>query len=158
MIPVTICRFYCPLENLENIPGGSFRVGGCRLCSQTKEAGFQMIISSDTRLLIGINIEDLYDQPYIATWLHEFRDSYISELGVLDTQKKLNLARYFFADALTIRLNAHDTALTIKPSSFSPQPSNYQQTFSEGSLSCNLFFGLLTTTCSSVQFDFIEHR
>jgi hypothetical protein len=99
-----------------------------------------MIISSDTRLLIGINIEDLYDQPYIATWLHVFRDSYISELGVLDTKKKLNLARYFFADALAVRLNAHDTALTIKPSLFSPQPSNCHQTFSEGSLSCNLFF------------------
>ena len=54
-----------------------------------------MIISSDTRLLIGINIEDLYDQPYIATWLHVFRDSYISELGVLDIKKKLNLARFF---------------------------------------------------------------
>lgn len=95
MIPVTMCRFYCPLQNLENIPGGSFRCGGGRLCSQTKEAGFQMIISSDTRLLIGINIEDLYDQPYIATWLHVFRDSYISELGVLDT-KKAQLGPIFF--------------------------------------------------------------
>jgi hypothetical protein len=97
MIPVTMCRFYCPLQNLENIPGGSFRpgVGGGRLCSQTKEARFQMIISSDTHLLIGINIEDLYDQPYIATWLHVFRDSYISELGVLDTKKSSTWQDFF---------------------------------------------------------------
>lgn len=132
MIPVTICRFYCPLENLQNIPAGSFRVGGGRSCSQTKEAGFQMIISSDIRLLIGVNIEDLYDQPYISEWLHAFRDSYISNQGVTDEKKKLNLARFFFADALAVRLNAHDTALSVKPSLFFPQPNNEQQIFSEG--------------------------
>ena len=101
-----------------------------------------MIISSDTRLLIGINIEDLFDQPYIAPWLHKLSDCYISDSGVIDTNKRLNLARFFFADALAVRLNAHDTALTIKPSLFSPQPNNSQQTFSEGPLFLDLFFGL----------------
>jgi hypothetical protein len=30
MIPVTMCRFYCPLHNVENIPGGSFKIQGWR--------------------------------------------------------------------------------------------------------------------------------
>jgi hypothetical protein len=132
IVPVTVCRFYCPLQNLENIPGGSFRLGGGRSCSQTKEAGFQMIISSDTRLLIGINVEDLYEKPYITPWLDVFREYYQTNEGAVDEQKKLNLARFFFADALAIRLNIHDTALTVKPSLFFPQPTNQQQIFSEG--------------------------
>jgi hypothetical protein len=132
IVPVTVCRFYCPLQNLENIPGGSFRLGGGRSCSQTKEAGFQMILSSDTRLLIGINVEDLYEKPYISPWLDVFREYYQTNEGAVDEQKKLNLARFFFADALAIRLNIHDTALTVKPSLFFPQPTNQQQIFSEG--------------------------
>ena len=132
MIPSTICRYNCPLKNLENIPGGSFRLGGGRSCSQTKDPGFQMIISSDTRLLIGINVEDLYDMPYMAPWLQIFHEYYVSDVGVVDQNKKLNLARFFFADAFAIRLNVNDTALTVRPSLFYPQPTNGQQIFSEG--------------------------
>jgi hypothetical protein len=132
MIRFTIRRLYCPIENFENIPGGSFRIGGCRSCSQTKDAAFQMIISSDTRMLIGINIEDLFDKDYIAPWLHVLRDSYVSDTGVVDQKKKLNLARFFFADALALSLNRNCTALMVKPALFYPQPMNEQQTFSEG--------------------------
>ena len=133
-ILVNVCRYNCPLENLENIPGGSFRIGGGRACSQTKEAEFQMIISSDVRLLIGINVEDLYEQPYLSPWLDYYSDYYTSSQGAVDLKKKLNLARYFFADALAIRLNSHSTALIVKPSLFYPQPNNGTQFFSEGLL------------------------
>jgi hypothetical protein len=95
-----------------------------------------MILSSDSRLLIGINIEDLYDKPYIATWLQVFSSFYRSDSGVTDEKKKLNLARFFFAEALAIRLHEHDSALIVKPSLFYPQPANEHQSFSEGALSC----------------------
>jgi hypothetical protein len=94
-----------------------------------------MILSSDARLLIGINIEDLYDKPCIAPWLHVFHDSYTNDMGATDEKKKLNLARFFFAEALAIRLNEHNTALYVKPSMFYPQPTNEHQSFSEGPLS-----------------------
>lgn len=91
-----------------------------------------MIISSDVRLLIGLNIEDLYDQPCISPWLHVFRDFYTSDQGIVDEKKKLNLARFFFADTLATWLSHHNTALLVKPSLFFPQPNNDQQIFSEG--------------------------
>ncbi len=93
-----------------------------------------MILSSDSRLLIGINVEDLYGKPCLEGWLHILRDCYVNELGIIDERKKLNLARFFFAEALAIRLNAYDTALLVKPSIFYPQPTNEHQSFSEGPL------------------------
>ena len=91
-----------------------------------------MIICSDPRLLLGINIKDLYDMPYLEPWLRMFSEWYVSESGEVDEQKKLNIARFFFADALAIMLSKHDTAMTVKPGLFFPQPSNGQQIFSEG--------------------------
>ena len=55
--------------------------------------------------------------------------------ALLTRKKKLNLARFFFAEALAIRLNEHNTALYVKPSMFYPQPTNEHQSFSEGPLS-----------------------
>ena len=132
MCLVNIDRFNCPIENLKNIPGGSFRLGGGRSCSQTKQEEFQLIISSDVRLLLGINVEDLYDQQYVAPWLNVLSDFYTSDTGCVDKKKKLNLARYFVAEALAVRLSAHNPALMVKPSLFFPQPNNGQQIFSEG--------------------------
>jgi hypothetical protein len=138
-------RYYCPLLNLRNIGDGSFRLGSFRQTTQSQNnPAFGLILSSDVRLLIGLNIEDHYDSPYIKPWLTLYREWYISESGEEDSKKKLNIARFFFADALAQRINAHDCAVLVKPSLFSPQISDGRQEFTQGpSPPCSLHLSLL---------------
>jgi hypothetical protein len=119
------CRLNIPLDAMKYLPGGELRIGSFRQTTQTKNnPAFGCIISSDTRLLIGINVNDLLEEPYISPWLQELRQFYTNGEGVKDEKVVLNFARFFFANELAVRINAQDPAALVKPSMFCPWPRN----------------------------------
>jgi hypothetical protein len=128
-------RCYCPIEVLKKMPSGEVRVGGSRYTSQTKNnSAFSSIISSDSRYIVGTNVEDLLEQPYIKCWLPVYASMYTDLSGVVDEKKRLNIARHFFHNALAVQINALDSAVMIKPRSLSPQPDNGNPNFTDGQL------------------------
>lgn len=109
------------------------RVGGSRYTSQTQgNAAFSSILISDQRIIVGVNINDLMEKPYIKPWLHTLLSYYTDSSGVVNEKKRQNLTRFFFNNALALQLNEIDCSLMIKPSLFSPQPANGNQNFTEG--------------------------
>jgi hypothetical protein len=139
-------RLYAPIEVFPLIPFGELRVGGSRYTSQTRgNPAFSSILSSDQRLIIGVNIDDLMEKPYIKPWIHRLSSYYRDASGVVDERKRQNITRFFFNNALAVKLNTIDCALLIKPSHFSPQPANGAQNFTQGRLCSEtpLFFSAL---------------
>ena len=117
------------------MPFGELRVGGFRYTSQTQgNPAFSLIISSDQRLIVGININDVMEKPYIKAWLHEYSSFYTDALGVVDEKRRQDIVRFFFNNALAVKLNAIDCALNIKPKYFSPLLGHGNQNFTEGLL------------------------
>jgi hypothetical protein len=81
-------------------------------------------------------------------WLTLYRQWYISESGDEDAKKKLNVARFFFADALAQRINAHDCAVLVKPTLFCPWASDGRQEFTQGPIICNFLYHCLLVSTS----------
>ena len=128
-------RLYAPTSVILLTPFGELRVGGSRYTSQTRNSpAFSSIIASDQRLIIGVNVNDLMEKPYIMPWLHRLSAYFTDASGVVDEWRRTNLARFFFHNALAVKINVIDCAVMIKPSHFSPQPANGIQNFTQGQL------------------------
>jgi hypothetical protein len=128
-------RLYAPTGVILLTPFGELRVGGSRYTSQTRNnPAFSSIISSDQRIIIGVNVNDLREKPYIKPWLHRLSSYYTDAAGVVDERRLQNITRFFFHNALAVKINVIDCAVMIKPSHFSPQPANGIQNFTQGQL------------------------
>ena len=131
-------RLYAPTGVILLTPFGELRVGGSRYTSQTRNSpAFSSIIASDQRLIIGVNVNDLMEKPYIMPWLHRLSAYFTDASGVVDEWRRTNLARFFFHNALAVKINAIDCAVMIKPTPLSPQPGNGIQNFTQGQLRLN---------------------
>jgi hypothetical protein len=126
-------RLYSPIDCFPLMPFGELRVGGSRFTLQTRDnPAFSSIISSDNRLIVGVNVNDLMEKPYIKPWLLRLSTVYTDPAGVVGERKRQNIIRFFFNNALAVKLNTIDCALMIKPSHFSLQPANGNQNFTQG--------------------------
>ena len=102
-----------PVEVLEFL-AEEIRIGGFRKFDHLHYREFQLIIYSGERLIIGLDVEALYDAPFMKCWLErpDFVELYTKE-GRVDHKTKLNLARWALSKALADALREVDRTVLV---------------------------------------------
>ena len=122
-----------PVEVLEFLEK-EIRVGGFRIFDHLHYREFQLIIYSGERVTIGLDVEALYDAPFMKCWLekHDFAALYTKD-GNVNQKTKLNLARWALSKALADAIREVDCTVPVYTRD-EPLGDNNSQVFLEGEL------------------------
>lgn len=100
---------------------------------------FQLIIYSGERLNIGLDVEALYESPFIKCWLEraDFVALY-TKSGRVNHKTKLNLARWALSKALANAIREVDCTVQVHTRD-EPLGDNNSQVFLQGELLLLMF-------------------
>lgn len=132
----------CPIEVCKYLPSGQIWLGGWRKFHHSKDPEFQLVISSGDRLIIGLNVEDHFDAPFVKPWLEKPEiNKMLTHPSLSESRKKsrkLNVARWAMCQALVAEIRDIDKTVTIQSRHFEPTPDDNSQVFIEGEFFCKL--------------------
>ena len=127
-----------PVEVLEFL-AEEILLGSFRKFDHQHYREYQLIIYSGERLVIGLDVEALYDAPFVKCWLElaYFVALYTKE-GRVNHQTKLNLARWALSQALADAIREIDRTVLVYPRD-EPLGDYNSQVFLDGELLMLMF-------------------
>jgi hypothetical protein len=127
-----------PVEVLEFLED-EIRIGGFRKFDHLHYREFQLIIYSGERLIIGLDVEALYEAPFIKCWLEkEDFVALITKSGSVNHKTKLNLARWALSKALANAIRDVDCTVQVHTRD-EPLGDNSSQVFLQGEILLLMF-------------------